>query len=105
MIDKWEEFNGMSTDKLMSELEKMNKVLFRLNGGTQMFNQVQTMVDMANQVLQDKFAVARLESDENASKVLEIGSIESEVKEIDYDKEILNVVVSSYTGNLRDTKK
>lgn len=104
-MDKWEEYQNMSSDKLMTEIEKMNKILFRLNGGTPMFNQMQDMIALANQVMQDKFAIARLESDENANKALNIGEIESEVIHPEYDKDVLNLVATSYVSNLRDNKK
>ena len=104
-MDKWEEYQNMSTDKLMAEIEKMNKILFRLNGGTPMFNQMQDMIALANQVMQDKFAITRLESDENANKALNIGEIESEVIHPEYDKDVLNFVATSYVSNLRDNKK
>lgn len=104
-MDKWEEYQGMSADKLMSEIEKMNKILFRMNGASPMFNQMQGMISLANQVLQDKFALARLEGEENASTAIEIGNIESEVNHIDYDQDIMNVVVDSYVSKLRDNKK
>ena len=104
-MDKWEEYQNMSTDKLMAEIEKMNKILFRLNGGTPMFNQMQDMIALANQVMQDKFAITRLESDENANKALNIGEIESEVIHPEYDKDVLNLVATSYVSNLRDNKK
>lgn len=104
-MDKWEEYQAMSADKLMSEIEKMNKILFRINGSSPMFNQMQGMIDVANQVLQDKFALARLEGEENASTSIEIGNIDSEVNHIDYDQDIMNVVVDSYVSKLRDNKK
>lgn len=104
-MDKWEEYQNMSTDKLMTEIEKMNKILFRLNGGTPMFNQMQDMIALANQVMQDKFAITRLESDENANKALNIGEIESEVIHPEYDKDVINLVATSYVSNLRDNKK
>lgn len=104
-MDKWEEYQNMSSDKLMTEIEKMNKILFRLNGGTPMFNQMQDMIALANQVMQDKFAITRLESDENANKALNIGEIESEVIHPEYDKDVLNLVATSYVSNLRDNKK
>lgn len=104
-MDNWEKYQAMSPDKLMNEMERINKMMFKINPDHPMYSQLEVLRNSAESAYRDKIAIAQLEAHKGElNQALEIGNIESSVNSIDYNKEILDVLVTSYTRNLRNKK-
>jgi len=103
MEDHWQKFEELTAEKLMDEIEMLNKKLFKMKPGSGTFMQMRKVIDMAATVYNDKMALTRLQGQEKDT-VMNIGEIEEEVIEPDYGDNILDVVVSSYVSNLKDNK-
>ena len=101
-FDYYSEVNAMTEEKIGDEIQRLTKALFRMNPESPMFQQVQSMLDMAQEAQVDKMYLRKYK-DKPADQALEIGTISSEVKELDYDdQQMLNAIVTAYTKNLRD---
>ena len=85
----------MSEDELLTEIEQLNKRMFKMKAGP-MQQQMLQMVNEATQAYAEKQMIKRLKKDD---EVLEIGTIQSETIEANYDEtELLNIIVQSYTS-------
>lgn len=103
MFDYYDYVNTLKEDKLNAEIEKITKQLFKMNPGSPMFGQLHDMLEMAQAAYQDLMYINRYKDQKD--QVLEIGTTESTVKTPEYDRaELLNVIVTEYTKDLRDKK-
>lgn len=101
-FDYYSEVNAMTEEKIGDEIQRLTKALFRMNPDSPMFQQVQSMLDMAQEAQLDKMYLRKYK-DKPVDQALEIGTINSEVKELDYDdQQMLNAIVTAYTRDLRD---
>lgn len=101
-FDYYSEVNAMTEEKLGDEIQRLTKALFKMSPESPMFQQVQSMLDMAQEAQLDKMYLRKYK-DKPADQALEIGTINSEVKELEYDdQQMLNALVSEYTKELRD---
>lgn len=102
-FDYYSEVNAMTEEKIGDEIQRLTKALFKMSPESPMFQQVQSMLDMAQEAQLDKMYLRKYK-DRPADEALEIGSINSEVKELEYDdQQMLNALVSEYTKELRDS--
>lgn len=100
MFDYYNYVNELSEEKVLAEIEKINRKLFKIKPGNPMFNQLSDMLNMAESAYQDILYKSRIKSEDT---VMDIGEMESTVTEQDYTKdELLDVIVTSYTKDLRD---
>lgn len=84
----------MSEEKLIEEIEKLNKKMFTMNPGTPMFNQLQGMLETAQMAYGEVLMKRRVKTEDS---VMEIGTIESTEYTPDYSKQdLLNVLVQGY---------
>jgi uncharacterized coiled-coil DUF342 family protein len=101
-FDYYHQVNAMSEDKLIQEVERLTKALYKMDQQNAVYGQVQDMIAMAQEALQDKMYLRKYK-EKPQDEVLEIGTISSEVKEITYsDEELLNIMVTAYTTEFRD---
>jgi hypothetical protein len=100
--DYYLQVNGMTEDDLYKEVERLTKALYKMNGSSAVYDQVQQMLNMAQDALNDKMYLRKYK-DKNQDEALEIGTISSQVNTPDYnDEELLTAVVTSYVSELRD---
>ena len=101
-FDYYAEVNAMTEEKIGDEIQRLTKALFRMSPDSPMFQQVQSMLDMAQEAQLDKVYLRKYKN-APTDQALEIGTINSEVKELDYDdQQMLEAMVTAYTANLRD---
>jgi hypothetical protein len=100
-MDNWEKYQGLKEEELIDEIKMINTKLFRIREGTEIYNQLMSMRNMAQMAYEERLAIARLKTDKSPD-ILEIGNISSEVNEIVYKpNELLKVTVESYFKTLR----
>jgi len=100
MFDYYSYVNELSEEKVLAEIEKLNKRLFKTKPGNPMYNQLMDMLRTAESAYQDILFKNRVKSEDI---VMDIGEMESTVTEPDYSKdELLDVIVTSYTKDLRE---
>lgn len=100
-MDNWEKYQGLKEEELIDEIKTINTKLFRIREGTEIYNQLISMRNMAQMAYEERLAIARLKTDKSPD-ILEIGNISSEVNEIVYEpNELLKVTVESYFKTLR----
>jgi len=98
-MDYYVKVSNLSEDELLVEIERINKMLFKANNSSTR-SQLQDMLRTAEAAYQEAMFIRRVK---NEDTVIEIGSIESSVKEPDYTKkELLDVIVTGYTKGLRN---
>jgi len=98
MFDYYAYVNELEEEKVVAEIEKLNKKLFRLNPSSPMHGQLMDMLYTAESAYQDIQYKRRIKSEDS---VITIGEIESVVSQPDYNKEeLLDAIVTSYTKNL-----
>lgn len=101
-FDYYDQVNSMSEDKLIQEVERLTKALYKMDPQNTMYSQVQSMVEMAQEALQDKMYLRKYK-EKPQDVALEIGTISGEVTETKYsDEELLNIMVTAYTKDFRD---
>ena len=95
MEDYYSKVYNLPEDKLVAEIERLNKQLFKMSGNSPMYNQLLEMVRTA-QTAYDELAFRQRVKVEEA-KVIEIGTIEHEVIIPDYNTEtLLTAIVDQY---------
>jgi hypothetical protein len=100
MFDYYAYVNELEEEKVVAEIEKLNKKLFRLNTSSPMYSQLLDMLSTAESAYQDIQYKRRIKSEDS---VINIGEIESVVTEPDYNKaELLDAIVTSYTKNFTE---
>lgn len=101
-FDYYDQVNTMSEDKLIQEVERLTKALYKMDPQNSMYDQVQSMIAMAQEALHDKMYLRKYK-EKPQDEALEIGTISSEVTEHNYsDEELLNIMVTAYTKEFRD---
>jgi len=93
-MDFYIKYSEMSEDELLTEIEMLNKKLFKYKGGPEIRNQLLNMIQTAESFYREQMMMKRIKKEDT---VLEIGTIESSVTEEMYsDKELLEFLVTSY---------
>ena len=101
-FDYYSEVNAMTEEKIGDEIRRLTTALFKMHPESPMFQQVQSMLDMAQEAQLDKMYLRKYK-DKPTDQALEIGTVNSEVKELNYDdQQMLNAIVTSYTKELKD---
>ena len=104
-MDNWEKYQSLNTEKLIEEIESLNKKLFKLKPGTTMYTQINNMLSEAESAYRDKLEIARYKNDDSPD-ILEIGTIESETYTPDYSNEnVVDLVARSYIKDLKGDVK
>jgi hypothetical protein len=94
-MDMYQRFDSMEIDKLGTELQALNKKLFRMKPNSSMYNQMLGVIQMAHSIYTDKLTMANMPEGES-SKVFDIGEIDAHNGQPNYGESILQVVVDSY---------
>ena len=95
MFDYYTHVNSMTEDKLHDEIRMIYDRLFVTNPASPVYDQLQGMLEMAQDALGDQHASRH--SNPESDGVINIGEIDSVVNEIDYSKqELLDILVTSY---------
>jgi hypothetical protein len=98
VFDYYAYVNELEEEKVVAEIEKLNRKLFAINPTSPMHGQILDMLNTAESAYQDIQYKRRIKSEDS---VINIGEIESVVTEPDYNKaELLDAIVTSYTKNL-----
>lgn len=96
-MDYYTQIQGLAEDKLVSEIEKINKKLFMMNPGSGMYNQLLGMLEIAQTALAEIGYTRRIK--DKSDSIIEIGTVEEHIVTPDYSTdELLNAVVEQYTG-------
>lgn len=96
-MDYYIHIQQLPEDKLMSEIEKLNKKLMQLNSSSPMYNQLLGMLDIAQTALAEHGYVRRV--GDKRDSIIEIGTVEEHITTPDYSSnELLLAVVEQYTG-------
>lgn len=96
-MDYYIHIQQLSEDKLIAEIERINKKLFMLRGDSPMYNQLLSMLEIAQTALAEQNYVRRIK--DTSDSVIEIGEVEEHIVTPDYSSaELLLAVVEQYTG-------
>jgi hypothetical protein len=94
-FDYYDYVNGLNEGKLVAEMEKLNKRLFKTNPASPIYNQLTNMIQMANEAYNDILSAQRIKAED---KVLDIGETDSVTYTPDYTKDdIVNAYIEVYT--------
>jgi hypothetical protein len=98
MIDYYDKVQAMNEEQLMTELDSLDKKLFKLNPGSAMYDQLLTMRETVDFAIREQMMKRRVKTEDT---VLDIGTIESTIDEPEYNKsDIVSILVHNYTkGN------
>lgn len=104
MFDYYSHVNNLDEKDLIVEIDKLQKQLMKTSGGSPVYDQIVSMLAMAQEAYGDWVALERHKNTKD--EVLEIGTIDSDVTEIDYTRaELLDAVVTAYIGKPSDKKE
>jgi hypothetical protein len=99
MEDYYSKVNELPEDKLIAEIERLNKQLFKINATSPIYNQLIDMINIANNAYDELSYKKRVKVED---KVIEIGTVEQETFTPDYSKEVLlNAVVQQYRKGVK----
>lgn len=99
MFDYFAHVNELSEDKLVEELENLNKRLMKIDFQSPIYAQLLDMIDMAESAYNDILYSKRIK---NENSVIDIGEIESIETKPDYDREdVLTALVHEYTKDFK----
>jgi len=99
MFDYYSHVNEMKEEKLIEEIQNLNKRLMKTDPVSPIHAQLLNMLQMAQDAYND-ILYARTIKNENA--VIDIGEIESTEKQPDYDSDdILTALVQEYTKDFK----
>ena len=94
-FDYYDYVNGLNESKLVAEMEKLNKRLFKTNANSPVYTQLLNMIDMASDAYQDILYSQRIKTEDT---VMNIGETEHVEYTPDYTKEeIVNAYLEVYT--------
>lgn len=103
MFDYYSHVYTMSEDKLSQEIEKLNKRLIKTDSGSPIYNQLLSMLELAESAYQESIIKKSIKSE---STVINIGDIESTVTEPDYSQQdLLIALVQEYTSDPGNKKQ
>ncbi len=96
MFDYYDRVHSMTEDKLVTEIEELNKKIAKIkNPNTVMFDQLVSMLGIAQDAYQEIMIKRRIKAEDT---VLNIGEIQGDVYQPDYSDEIvLDILVQGYT--------
>lgn len=98
--DPWMKFQGMRLDKLQDEIRSMNEKRFRMRPGSQVYQQLGHLIQMAQGIAYEKQMIEshqQREKEKPSSEVIDIGEITEDVYTPDYSSdELLNILVQEY---------
>lgn len=95
MFDYYDYVNGLGEAKLVLEMEKLHKRLFKTQQSSPVYQQLLNMIDMASDAYQDSLYATRIKKEDT---VIDIGETESIEYTPDYTKdEIVNAYIEVYT--------
>jgi len=96
-MDYYSHIYSLPEDKLIQEIEKLNKQLFKLSPGSAMYNQVLDMINTAQTAHGEMQFVRRIK--DSPDKIIEIGEVTEHIVTPDYSgDELLVAVVEQYTN-------
>lgn len=96
-MDYYIHIQQLSEEKLIAEIERINKKLFMLRGESPMHSQLLSMLEIAQTALAEQNYVRRIK--DTSDSVIEIGEVEEHIVTPDYSSdELLLAVVEQYTG-------
>lgn len=102
-MDQWQRFESMSHEKLMDEMQNLNKKLFKLRPGSPMYSQMKDVISMASQIYRDKLMVSSISED--ATKIIDIGEVDSDHGQPNYGADTVDIEVESYYSNDTGNKR
>lgn len=95
MDDYYSKVYSLSEDKLVAEIERLNKQLFKINQTSPVYNQILDMLSTAQMAYDELSFSKRVKAEE--SKIIEIGTIEEEVIIPNYNADaLLDAIVQQY---------
>lgn len=95
MFDYYDYVNGLNESKLVTELEKLHKRLFKTSETSPVYQQLLNMIDMAQSAYTDTLYAQRIKKEDT---VIDIGETDSVSYTPDYTKEdIVNAYIEVYT--------
>lgn len=99
MDDYYSKVYELPEDKLVAEIERLNKQLFKINATSPIYNQLIDMIQTANSAYDELCIRKRIKIED---KIIEIGTVEQETVMPDYNKEmLLNAVVQQYKKGVK----
>lgn len=99
MEDYYSKVYELSEDKLVAEIERLNKQLFKINATSPIYNQLIDMINIANNAYDELSFKKRTPIED---KIIEIGTVEQETFTPDYSKDVLlNAVVQQYRKGVK----
>ncbi len=99
MSDYYFKIDGMTNDKILTEIETLRKKQFNVKAETPIWYQIQDMIDFCTQEYHSRSMSDRLKN-EKSSDVMDIGEIDSVDYTPDYSKRDTFVeMVSFYSGD------
>jgi len=102
MQDYYAKVHDLPEDKLVAEIERLNKQLFKINATSPIYNQLVEMINIAYTAYDELSLKKRVKQED---KIIEIGTVESETIIPDYNKDmLLNVVVQQYRKGVNNEK-
>lgn len=100
-MDYYSHIYGLSEDKLVAEIEKLNKKLFSINPSSAMYNQLLDMLNVAQTAHGEMQYVRRIK--DTSDKIIEIGEVSEHIVTPNYSSdELLVAVVEQYTNKGRE---
>lgn len=98
MQDYYVTVHNMKEDKLVAEIEKMNRRLWTTSPNSPIYNQLLDMIGTAQGALDEIMFIQRIKKED---KIIEIGTIDSTVVVPDYDSDaLLTAIVQEYRKGL-----
>lgn len=99
MEDYYTKVYELPEDKLVVEIERLNKQLFKINATSPIYNQLVDMISIANDAYDEMCYKKRVKVED---KIIEIGTVDQETFTPDYSKEVLlNAVVQQYRKEVK----
>lgn len=99
MSDYYFKIDGMSTDKILTEIETLRKKQFTVKAETPIWYQIQDMIDFCTMEYQARIMREKVKN-EKSSDVMDIGEIDSVDYTPDYsERDTFVEMVSFYSGD------
>lgn len=100
-MDYYSHIYSLPEDKLVTEIEKLNKKLFKVNPGSGMYNQLLDMLNVAQTAHSEMQYVRRIK--DTSDKIIEIGEVSEHIVTPNYSRdELLVAIVEQYTDKGRE---
>jgi len=97
-MDYYDKYSSMNEEKLLDEIEELNKRLFKIRGNSPIRSQLLDMIHTAENFYREFQSTRRVKLE---NTVINIGEIESSVNTPEYSSiEVLNILVTGYTKGL-----